>query len=66
MAVTSDLPATGSTSVTVQKKGEPDLRPVRRAPRETWSSPRIISAAEIPLCVDAHCETITLGPRWLW
>jgi putative ABC transport system permease protein len=50
VAVTSDLPATGSTSVTVQTKGEPDLPANQaRTTRDVVVSADYFRTAEIPL-----------------
>lgn len=50
VAVTSDLPATGSTSVTVQIKGEPDLPANQaRSTRDVVVSADYFRTAEIPL-----------------
>jgi putative ABC transport system permease protein len=50
VAVTSNLPATGPSRVTVQIKGEPDLPPNQGlSTRDVVVSPEYFSAAEIPV-----------------
>jgi putative ABC transport system permease protein len=64
-AVTSSLPATGPSRVTVQIKGEPDLPANQSSAPETSSFPPITSAPpKSPSCVGAPSPTwITLQPH---